>query len=76
MDNYDDNVVEWISDLSRLMRICNIESKNQIFKWALETVGSVSKRELKNLVKRAGNSKNDDESYPSLKEIQKAVEKV
>ncbi|MBE6133031.1 MAG: hypothetical protein E7180_06605 [Erysipelotrichaceae bacterium] len=75
LENYDDNVVEWMADFSRLMRICNIDSSKQIYNWAYEAVGSVSKRELKLLVEKKGHNKNEAEQYPTIKEIQKAVEK-
>ncbi|OUM61341.1 hypothetical protein PIROE2DRAFT_62570 [Piromyces sp. E2] len=74
LENYKDNVVEWISDFARLMRICNIDNNKQINNWAYEAVGSVSKREQKLLVERIGNGRTE-EHYPSLKEIQKAVKK-
>jgi len=74
LDNYDENVVEWMDDFSRLMRICNIDDNKRIYNWAYEAVNSNAKIILKSLVEKKGN-KTEEERYPSLREIQRAVEK-
>jgi len=68
LEDYENNVVDWIEDLSNLMRVCNIKDPERIFTWASEAVDSNTKAVLRRLInKRTG-------VYPSLKEIQKAVE--
>jgi len=69
LDDYDNNVVDWIEDLRNLMRVCNIKDPERIFTWACEAVDANTKAALRRLTDKKNNV------YPSLKDIQKAIEK-
>jgi len=69
LEDYDNHVVDWIEDLGNLMRVCNIKDPERIFTWACEAVDANTKAALRRLVDKRNNV------YPSLKDIQKAIEK-
>ena len=70
LENYQTNVIGWIEDLADLMRVCKIKDPEDIYTWAVEAVSPDIKPALKRLVVKT----KDGYRYPTLKEIQNAVE--
>jgi len=70
LEDYNYNVPEWIDEFKSIMRVCNIKDPERLFVWANEAVDLDLQSVLKSLVITSKSGTR----YPTLKEIQKAIE--
>ena len=70
LENYGKNVWEWTVDLKDFLELYDLIEPRQVYNWSIAAVESDLKEVIRRLKKRTGN----EFHYPTLREIQKAVE--